>query len=825
MWNPVYVWQQIGTWDPDVDYEVSMFVGKIFSDSALQVEFWAGGNPDLLPLVSGQSYGFGSINTVGATLIGEATFTPTVMVGEYEFMTVILNTGTGFTPGDPLWLRIQSISGSYTYLDNAMVSNLIDPSLASKPKPPNGATEVLRNVVLSWKPGEYPGTHNIYFGTDFNDVNDSIADVLLSEGQDANTFDPGLLELGQIYYWRVDEVNDSADSTLYRGNIWSFTTEPFAYKIPSASITASASSQENDTSGPENTINESGLDPNNMDLHLTSSETMWLTDDANAAEPAWIQYDFNKLYKLHQMLVWNYNGQFVLSGFGVKDANIEYSEDGQTWTQLSSTTQFERAPGTVGYEYNTIVDFNGLAVKSVKINALTKWGGDIYPQSGLSEVRFTYIPVRARDPYPSDMNDVPVDVTLSWRAGREAQQHIVSLSTDQQAVSDGSAVVDTIGEASYSPLLLDIANVYYWRIDEVNNAETPTTWNGDTWSFRTQEYLIVEDFEFYTDEEPDRIWDFWADGWDDNNNGSTIGYPAPDFDAGEHFVETNNVYGGEQSGPIIYDNSSATYSEVSINVADLPIGTNWSAGSPETLVLWFCGDPGNTPAQMYVKINNQSPEYYPGDIDAVIQPLWRQWNIDITGYNLSAITSLAIGFERADTPGGESKVLVDEIRLYREVPPVPSEEMLIEAESGTVNAPMMIYDDPSASGGQYIMKDPDTPESTGGPPSDGLVTYSFEVDGGTYTIAGLVITDGSDDSFWVRIPGAEMNVEGDPSNPGWIEWNGMTQENVWGWEDVFSSNNDDVTVEFTLSAGTHTLEIMYREDESRLDLLVITSID
>ena len=50
--------------------------------------------------------------------------------------------------------------------------------------------------------------------------------VLVSEAQDVNTFDPdGLLELGQTYYWRVDEVNGAPDNTIFPGLIWSFTAE------------------------------------------------------------------------------------------------------------------------------------------------------------------------------------------------------------------------------------------------------------------------------------------------------------------------------------------------------------------------------------------------------------------------------------------------------------------------------------------------------------------------------------------------------------------------------------------------------------------------
>jgi hypothetical protein len=579
--------------------------------------------------------------------------------------------------------------------------------------PEDEAIDVHRDVILSWKPGIYPGTHNVYFGTDFNDVNDGTA--LMSENQSDTTYDVGRLEFGQIYYWRIDEVNDSADATVYRGNVWSFTAEAFAIKIPSGNITASASSHESEEFNPENTIDESGLDPNDMDLHSTSSEAMWLTDDANAAEPAWIQFDFDKVYKLHQMLVWNYNGQFVLTGFGIQDVNIEYSEDGQTWTQLSSTTQLERAPGTEGYKYNTTVDFGGLAVKSVRINALTKWGGAIYPQSGLSEVRFMAIPVRAREPYPDmDENDIPIDVTLSWREGREADQHIVSFSTDQQAVSEGNAVVDTVGEASYSPLPLDIAKVYYWRIDEVNNAETPTTWIGDTWSFRSQDYLIVDDFEGYDDDEPNRIWDIWSDGWDDNNNGSTVGYPDPDFDAGEHFVETDIVHGGEQSGPILYDNTSADYSEVSINTTDLPIGrTNWTVGSPETFVLWFLGDLNNeTTDQLYVKLGD-TKKVYDGDVADIARTAWTKFEVPLAGMDISDISSLKIGIEKTGATGGDGILYVDDIQLTFLVPATdPGTDNLIalyDMENNLVDGSGSGFDgtffggDPNYVSGEYGM--------------------------------------------------------------------------------------------------------------------------
>ncbi|MCH8219699.1 MAG: LamG domain-containing protein, partial [Planctomycetes bacterium] len=132
------------------------------------------------------------------------------------------------------------------------------PELAADPSPEDEAPDVSRDVVLGWSPGDVAVTHDVYFGTTFGDVNDAAAanplGVLASQGQDATTFDPGRLEFGQTYFWRVDEVNGAPDFTVFGGDIWSFTVEPIAYPIPAITATASSSFG---ASGPERTIDGS----------------------------------------------------------------------------------------------------------------------------------------------------------------------------------------------------------------------------------------------------------------------------------------------------------------------------------------------------------------------------------------------------------------------------------------------------------------------------------------------------------------------------------------------------------------------------------------
>jgi len=535
---------------------------------------------------------------------------------------------------------------------------------AHSPVPADGTIDVPRDVVLNWTPGKFANTHDVYLGTIFTDVNDAgrsnPSDVLVSQGQITATYDPGSLDFGRTYYWRIDEVNAPPDFTIFKGNVWSFTIEPYAY--PVENITATASSANKAIEGPENTINGSGLDDD--DLHSLESADMWLSS-MTGAQPTWIQYEFDRIYKLHQMWVWNHNTLFEsMLGFGLKDVTIEYSTNGADWTALGGVPEFAQAPGADGYAHNTTVDFDGTTAKYVRLTVNSNWGG--FSQYGLSEVRFLYIPVWATEPSPdSGATDVGVDAILNWKTGREAAKHDVYISTDEQAVIDGNVPVDTVTESSYAPSL-DLAGTYYWRIDEINDAEIPTTWQGDIWNLSTQEYLVVDDFESYNDipagqEGSNLVYGTWADGFENPVNGSTIGYNVP-F---QPTIETSIVYDGEQSVPLFYDNTVATYSEVTASVADLGVGRDWTKHGIKGLTLRFFGDPNNVLQQMYVKING-SRVTYDGSAEDTRLTEWQMWYIDLAsiGVSLSNVTELAIGFERIGAVGGQGMVLLDGIRLY-----------------------------------------------------------------------------------------------------------------------------------------------------------------
>jgi len=539
------------------------------------------------------------------------------------------------------------------------------PTKARKPIPAHATTGVPRDGVLSWTPGQFAVAHDVYFGTTRDDV--SIAGItsplLLSRAQVGTTYDPGRLEFSQTYCWRIDEVNAPPSSTVFKGDVWSFTVEPIAYAIPGDRITPTASSSWSSNSGPQKTIDGSGL--NASDLHSTVADDMWLSD-LMGPQPTWIEFQFDKVYKLHEMWVWNQNQPIELAiGYGFKSVSIEYSVDGVSYTPLGTGKEFARAPGTPDYAHNTTVDFGGVAAKSVKLTANSNWGG-LLAQYGLSEVRFMAIPVSAREPNPSSASaDVAVDTTLGWRAGREAGEHKVHLSLDEQAVIAGTAPVTTVAGASYGPLSLDLDSTYYWRVDEVNGVDA---WQGDVWSFTTQAYRVVDDFESYNDIDPPdpeshTIFETWSDGYGTTTNGALVGNELPPYtESGQ-----GRIHGGRQSVPVIYNNSVAILSEVTVNTSSLAIGRDWSKGGTQRLSLWFRGDPNNAPERMYVKVNNVKATY-DGNLTTAT---WQEWVIDLAalGVGLSDVTTLTIGFERAGAVGGTGKVLLDDIRLYPPPPP------------------------------------------------------------------------------------------------------------------------------------------------------------
>jgi hypothetical protein len=287
--------------------------------------------------------------------------------------------------------------------------------------------------------------------------------------------------------------------------------------------------------------------------------------------------------------------------------------------------------------------------------------------------------IKAYSPQPADnQQDIALDTILTWKAGVFADTHDIYFGTDPNAVSNADRdnpmdvlVAQDLIETSYTlDTLLDYNMTYYWRVDEISETDPNNSQKGDLWTFTARNFVVVEDFESYNDlnaeeEGSRRIFLIWTDGYDNPTvNGSTMGYPDPSFADGEHFVETEIVHGDSQSAPIFFDNTTASYSEVTISTNELTIGSDWTVYTPDRLALWVYGDADNpTTEQIYIKVNGIKAIL---EADLTLMD-WQELSVDLAtlGVNTSNVTTISIGIERAGANGGQGVVFVDDIRLYR----------------------------------------------------------------------------------------------------------------------------------------------------------------
>ena len=188
-------------------------------------------------------------------------------------------------------VRLYTRSLSPVEVMSVMAGAGTSPELASVLFPENEAVDILRDVVLAWDPGKYAVTHNVYLGTAWDDVNSADAGVLVAEGlaRDVSSLDIGRLDFGQIYYWRVDEVNGTPDKTVFKGDVWSFEVEPYSILIPGNTIAVTASSIPMNFPHRKRRLMVQVWVPTIP--HDISSENMWFT--AAVDLDPWIQYEFD----------------------------------------------------------------------------------------------------------------------------------------------------------------------------------------------------------------------------------------------------------------------------------------------------------------------------------------------------------------------------------------------------------------------------------------------------------------------------------------------------------------------------------------------------
>ena len=553
----------------------------------------------------------------------------------------------GLVPGATYYWRIDEVEADDATKHKGDVwSFLVPPKKAYNPAPLNGAKFIDRNADLGWSPGWGAKLHTVYFGDNFDDVNNA-AEGLPQAGM---TFDPGELEIGKLYYWRVDEFDAV---TTHKGDVWSFTT-----LRPGGGVRAQYYRGGNLAGSPLLSLIDLDI---NFDWGDGSPDTLLEVDDFSVRWTGEVEVEFSETYTF----------------YANTDDGVRLSVNDQLiidrWVDRRAPTE---AKGTVdligGQRYPFTMEYYESGESAV---AQLSWESPSLPKQLIPQAALS-LPLRASGANPSngavDVKHTPI---LTWNAGEAAASHEVYLGTDEDAVRNANTGspeykgTRNLASESYDPGKLEWDTTFYWRVDEVNNVNADSPWIGGLWSFTTANFLIVDDFELYNDLNPDdpesnRIFNAWLDGYGIPTNGSLVGYENPPF------AEQTIVHSGNQSMPLYYDNSVG-YSEATLT---LTYPRDWTEKGVNRLTIWFIGDAANAAETLYVALNDNAIVTNDNPNAAQVDT-WTEWNIDLQafadqGVNLTNVNTIALGLGNKNNPlaGGSGMMYFDDIRLY---PPPP----------------------------------------------------------------------------------------------------------------------------------------------------------
>jgi hypothetical protein len=361
------------------------------------------------------------------------------------------------------------------------------------PDPADGALHADTWVNLSWRPGGYAVSHDVYLGDNFDDVNDGTPDSLVFRGNQGDTFlvtgFPGFpypdgLVPGTTYYWRIDEVNDTEPNSPWKGDVWSFSIPP---------------------------------------------KTAYNPDPVDGAE----YVDPNAVF------IWT-------GGFGAKlhtvymGTNFDDVNNAEGGMPLGSAIY---SPGPLESEkvyYWRVDEFDAFETHKGDVWSFTTPGavGNPQPANGAVDVQMM-----------ATLSWTPADNAASHELYFGTDADAVKNATTASPEYVGPRA---LGAESYDPGGLAWDSSYAWRVDEVY---PDSTVKGLVWSFTTADFLLVDDFEPYNDIDPpdpnsNRIFDKWIDGFGTTDNGALVGNDLPPY------AEQTIVHGGAQSMIYRYDNAN-----------------------------------------------------------------------------------------------------------------------------------------------------------------------------------------------------------------------------------------------------------------------------
>ncbi|MFC1739549.1 hypothetical protein ACFL1G_10970 [Planctomycetota bacterium] len=134
-------------------------------------------------------------------------------------------------PGKTYYWRVDINDQNEPYLYRGPVFEFTKWGYAVNPKPEDGAADMFLSIDTNWQNDGYASEFDAFFGDNEADVDASEQGLLVGDtqgfydiaaGQEDEGIDPGVLEFGKTYYWRVDECNDPCGCV--HGDVWNYTT-------------------------------------------------------------------------------------------------------------------------------------------------------------------------------------------------------------------------------------------------------------------------------------------------------------------------------------------------------------------------------------------------------------------------------------------------------------------------------------------------------------------------------------------------------------------------------------------------------------------------
>ncbi|MHC4337118.1 MAG: LamG-like jellyroll fold domain-containing protein, partial [Planctomycetota bacterium] len=531
---------------------------------------------------------------------------------------------------------------------------------AFDPYPADGQTQVPLDPTLTWSPGCLAVSHELYFGTNYDEVGaaeeNSEPNVYYEDRGDVNSYDACTPEYSTYHYWRVDEVNGP---TTWRGEVLTFKSRSSIvdpnlrvwYELDETQDEVAVDSSGREYDGElegDGVWDANGyyggcfsLDDNGhivvpmgvlaeIDKEITIS--VWLNtgtdeDSENVVCSAGADWEPNYMRvavpdddhdvswragnETNDVMEWDGGSPKAWKGSWNHFAFVKDENAGKMQIYLNGLRVAEQtgaSPGTlaalrirnfrIGTETDDASSYIGKiddyqlydrALTAKEIEEIFR-GGDLASAWGQS-------------PYDGE-DEVPYDVVLRWRPGDYAADpnaHEVYFGTSWDDVNDANNLLP-VGTSVYKgpqdldsnsydpPGLLVLGQTYYWRIDEVNDANNDR-WKGKIWSFTVADYITIDDFEDDTAQDPP-INDWYKIG----SAGITLRSTPPVI--------------GEHSMRYSYDNwwdfGPGYYSEIeSINLEP----NDWTLFDQKLklLSLWFYGQSGNAATiteQMYVYLED-----------------------------------------------------------------------------------------------------------------------------------------------------------------------------------------------------------------------------